>query len=193
MLLTILGLIGIPVLFLPFTFSVSPFKAVSGHGYGDLWRLGLPFFLAILISFGFVRWRFFGKLTQTEGVIGYMAGLGSACVTFSLYFDAGGPPWARSFREAVAVGSPFIVTVLAIWRVWRNRRMGVPMAVCSLICLQAAYLANSVFCLVGFYGGWQIGAWLTLAVSMVYVVQVFLIPLCVTKPSQAEAQRITVR
>jgi hypothetical protein len=53
--------------------------------------------------------------------------------------------------------------------------MGVPMAACSLICLQAAYLANSVFCLIGFYGEWQVGAWLTLLVSVVYALQVLVI------------------
>src|SRR5437899_1510990 len=53
LLLTVVGITGIVGLFLPFTWGKSPVDAVSDK---ELWRLALPFFLAVLASAASIRW-----------------------------------------------------------------------------------------------------------------------------------------
>jgi hypothetical protein len=162
----LVGLAGIVSLFLPFTSDVAPISATIDH---SLWRLALPFSLAVLVSAAFLRRLFTGALSQLECAAGYFAAAGAALVTLSLFVVDFKPSGARDWAS-VAAG---LLTVIAgggiVVRNWRN---DLPHSLNCLVSMQVAYLANSLLCLVAFWGEWQVGAYTVLLTVLVYVADV---------------------
>ncbi len=83
MLLTQVGLIGIVSLFLPFSFGVSPVKAIHDPYF---WRMAAPAFLAVFISYASMRLIVSGLLSGAEKAIAYIVSTASACVTISFSY-----------------------------------------------------------------------------------------------------------
>ena len=157
------GMAGMLALFLPFAFDESPVSAVAGR---EFWRLAFPFFMAVPVSLGYIRWIITGRLSRAERVFGYLAGGLSACVTLSLYFGASRP---SGIRDWISMVVPLVALAAGGLILWRNRRTD---SMNPLVAMQAAYLAHSLLCLISFAGEWQSGAYVTLLPTLYYIAQV---------------------
>jgi len=169
------GLTGIVALFLPFTWGVSPVDAALSRGF---WKIATPFFLSILISGASIRWAVSRSLSRVERWVAYMLSCASAFATLFFVFLPSNP-WPSNAQEWGAWGLPVPVLALGAFAVIRNARFGMLPDLSAVMAMQAAYLANSLFCLVAFWGdwggGWQIGAYFVLVASVIYLVQIVLI------------------
>ncbi len=84
LLIAVSGTAAMAALFFPFTYGVSPAIAVFDE---DIWKLGCPFFLSILVTVVSVRWMISGKLSQPVRAIAYVTSIIMAFVTFSLIIE----------------------------------------------------------------------------------------------------------
>jgi hypothetical protein len=178
------GLSGVAAVFLPFTFNVSPLDAAGtlpflrgdAHFLGGLWRLGVPFSLAILVTVGTFRRIVLGPLTPAELVVGYLAALVAACCFLSLYLPYGNDDPARApsgFSEWFMFLVSWVGSAAGAYLLWRNLRRGVPHAANVISAMQIAYAIVAVFCLVAFASeGWQIGAYLVAVTTLAYMAQI---------------------
>ncbi len=165
LLAALLGLAGIIVLFLPFTGDESPLSAAAGQ----FWRLALPFFLAVLVSLGSLRWIVAGRLSHFEATAGCLASMSAACLTLTLYLQDISP---SDLRDWVSLLVAPIVLIVGGVLVVISRRRGLPLGLTTLMSLQIAYLANCLLCLVAFFGEWQAGAYFALLTALVYLAQI---------------------
>ena len=180
----IVGLAGVAAVFLPFTFNVSPLDAVralpflqgDAHLLGGLWRLGVPFLLAILVTVGTFRRIVLGPLTRAELVVGYLAALVAACCFLSLYLPYGNDDPARApsgFSEWFMFLVSWVGSAAGAYLLWRNLQRGVPHAANIISAMQIVYAIVAVFCMVAFASeGWQIGAYLVAVTTLVYLVHI---------------------
>ena len=168
--LAILGLAGIILIPLPFTYGESPL-AQFGGGLFKEWKLALPYFLAIPATFFTIHWIISGGLSGFESVLGYSAGVVSALVTMSSCL---GIPYKWEPDMWVLLISP-VTLIVGGYMVFRNWRKGLPHGLNAWVWLQVAYLANCLICLMGFWEGLQIGGYLALLTAIVYVFQIILL------------------
>ena len=171
--LTAIGAAGVPAIFLPFTFDLSPF-ATAGQYNMSLWRLSWPFFLPVLITTALIRWLFLKKQSQKEIIAGYIVGGAMLAVTFSGYIK--NYSWPDSLRTQIAFMAPIMILAFGVFIVLKNRRKLIPGPAAAIIVMQVAYLANCLLCLISFIDSWQIAAYLSLATAMAYLAQIILLP-----------------
>jgi hypothetical protein len=182
-LLTVLGLAGIAVPFLPFTMGifsdVSPLDAVKR--YGVFMLLGMPFFLCIFISAASIRWLIWGLFSRAERAIAYLASAAMACLTLSFLLEVivedGLAKIAHEWdaHEWLAFAAPLLIIIIGVFALLKGFRKCASKQFSVLLALQVAYLANCAFCLVGFYPDWLIGAYCSLLTAAVYVLQIALV------------------
>jgi hypothetical protein len=178
------GLAGVAAVFLPFTFNVSPLDAAGTlpflrgdeHFLGGLWRLGVPLFLATLVTAGTFRRVVSGRLTRAELVVGYLAALVAAACLLSIFLDFGSDD-VRSlpsgFIEWFMLAFPWVGSAAGVYLLRRNSRAGVPDAANTIAAMQIVYVIVAVFCLVIYASsGWQTGAYLVAVTTLVYLVQI---------------------
>ena len=164
--LTIAGLSGIASIFLSFTWGVSPLEATFET---DLWFLGAPSLLTIVISASLIRWNLTGRLSLLEQIITYLMGLSMIAVVIRAYFamlQGSSEVMPHIFSASSLIAGIFLVV--------RNHRIGKFRALSPIMLMQTACLGNGIFCLIGFWGswgGWQIGAYFTLVTVIVYAAQ----------------------
>jgi hypothetical protein len=164
--LTLIGAIGIPALFLPFVFDATPAKAIFDQ---QVWQLALPGFLSPLIVGGSVRWIVFGTLSRLERAVAYILGAGAVAAMLSGYFFKFTRP--SGAQEWLTWILPPVVLCLGAYLL----RAAPSKEFKPVMAMQMAYLANAVLCLVGFWGDWQIGAYCVLVASSMFVLQIVLI------------------
>ena len=189
--LTIAGLSGIASIFLSFTFDISPFTALDYDsssflfGVGDfspessneLWVLGAPFLLSVVISASLIRWNLTGRLSLLEQTIIYLIGLSLMAIVIMTNFIAMADVvmdfdmTSFTFKEMMAFIFSAGFLIAGIFLVIRNHRLGKFKNLSPIMLMQTAYLGNAMFCLIGFWGNWQIGAYFTLATVIVYAAQ----------------------
>jgi len=167
LLLTAVGMTGIVGLFLPFTYGTSPVDAVADK---ELWRLAVPFFLAVLASAASIRWVISGSFSGRERAIGYVVSATMAGVTLSLWF----PGRPATMQEWIALVSPVPILALGVYFLVRNSRMEPARKFNPVMAIQIAYLANAVLCLIMFFGGWERGAYCALVAALAFVLQIVL-------------------
>ena len=169
LLLTVAGITGIVALFLPFTWGKSPVDAVSDK---ELWRLALPFFLAVLASAASIRWVISGSFSRLERTIAYVVSASMVGVTLSRWF-----PWEdrpATILEWLGAVSPELILALGGYFLIRNSRMGPSRNFNPVMAIQIAYLANAVLCLIAFFGDWELGAYCVLVAVLAFVLQIIL-------------------
>jgi hypothetical protein len=170
--LTIAGLSGIASIFLSFTADVSPFEAAFDK---DLWIVGAPFLLAVVISAYVIRWNLTGRSSLLEQIIAYLIGLSMMAVVISTIIRG------LFVGEWMTVIFSASFLIAGIFLVIRNHRLGKFENLSPVMLMQTAYLGNGVICLIsfcrgvlgagGFGEGWQIGAYFTIAAVIVYAAQ----------------------
>ena len=178
--LLILGIPSILLLFLPYTFDVSPWATISSKAWGGLplSLLGGPFFLSIPILIAQTRMllkRPFSKGERaTYRVLAYAAlaaGLPLLGGTFS----------EQGFsRENIQMSFVWgIPCAAAIWMITLSAKRLNPEEATTVM-LQAAWLPNAVLCAIAYWGneffpnGWQIGAYLAAFTIVLYAVEITL-------------------
>jgi len=179
--LSIAGLTGIAVLFLPFTFDISPLTALQEQSY---WKIAAPAFLAVFISFAAVRWIISGSFSKAEVVIAYIVSTASAFETLSFLYQIIRETWPPSEFEVTlifVIVIPLLVLLSGSWLVISKLKHKISRDYCPIIALQVAYLADCLMCLIlfcpffdDFFTGWQIGAWFSIATAVIYLVQIYL-------------------
>lgn len=170
LLLTLVGMIGIAGLFLPFTEGVSPVAAALD---GAFWKLALPFFLAILASAASIRWVISGSFSGLEWAIAYVVSASMVGVTLSVSFPFESRP--ANIQEWVATLSPYAIVALGLYFLIRNSRIGSSREFNPVLAIQIAYLANAALCLMGFFGDWQLGAYCALVAVLAFALQIVLV------------------
>ena len=186
LIVAIVGLAGVPAVFLPFTSDTSPLKVAAqfpllrqgpaDYFLGGLWRLGVPLMLAILVTAGTFRWVVSERLTRAERVAGYLAALVAAACFLSIFFtygsdDAQSAP--SGFIEWFMVALPWVASAAGAYLLRRNSRAGVPDAVNVIAAMQIVYVSVAVICLAAYASsGWQIGAYLVAVTTLVYLVHI---------------------
>jgi hypothetical protein len=170
--LTLVGMIGIAGLFLPFAQGVSPVAAVSD---GALWRLAFPFFLAILASAASIRWAISGSFSGLERAVAYIVSAAMVGVTLTLSMSFSFQSQPEEIHEWVAMLGPYPIVALGLYFLIRNSRIGSSREFNPVLAIQVAYLANAVFCLMGFLGDWQPGAYCALVAALAFALQIVLV------------------
>lgn len=168
LLLTVVGMTGIAGLFLPFTFRTSPVEASTT----ELWRLAVPFFLAVLASAASIRWVVSGSFSGSERAIAYVVSASMVCVTLSLWFPFKDGP--ATIQEWLALVSPVPILGLGAYLLIRNPRMGPSRKFNPVMAIQIAYLTNAVLCLIAFFGDWELGAYCVLVAALAFLLQIVL-------------------
>jgi hypothetical protein len=174
--LTLVGVAGIPATFLPFVWDVSPVKALLGRGAEGVGWIAAPFFLAPLVTLLLIRWIAAGPLSRRERVFAWVVGVAAAASASELFAEglvraiaglddapSGSADWVTFGILALALPA----LVLAI----RARRI-LPDTNAALMVMQAIYAANAIACLWVFSDArYQTGAYLSMVTSGAYVVQ----------------------
>ena len=195
--LTIAGLSGIASIFLPFTpgfmeslTSAGLFKGVSPidvvaelmrnftsvirdaieGSTGDyimvIGLMGIPFLLSVFISASLIRWNLTGRSSLLEQIITYLIGLSMMAVVIRAYFAM-----LQDSSEVMPHIFSASSLIAGIFLVVRNHRIGKFRNLSPIMLMQTAYLGNGIFCLIGFWRSWEIGAYFGLATVIVYAAQ----------------------
>jgi len=78
---------------------------------------------------------------------------------------------SEAMMEVIILASSLSSLIAGIFLVIRNYRLGEFKNLSPIMLMQTAYLGNTIFCLIAFWGDWQIGAYFTLATVIVYAAQ----------------------
>jgi hypothetical protein len=166
-LLTVAGMTGIAGLFLPFTWGKSPVDAAS---YKELWRLALPFFLAVFASAASIRWVVSGSFSGLERAIAYVVSTLMVGVTLSIWFSLG-----PTSQEWLAIIIPGSILASGVYFLIRNSRTGPSRQFNPVMAIQVAYLAHAVLCVIGYLGRWELGAYCVLVAALAFLLQIILV------------------
>jgi hypothetical protein len=184
LMVAIVGLAGVASIFLPFAYAVSPLDAVGTlpflrgdeHFLEGLWRLGVPFLLAILVTVETIRWVVSERITRVECLVGYLAALVAAACLLSLLF-AYGSDNAQSapsgFIEWFMVAFPWAGLAAGVYLLRKNSRAGVPDAANTVAAMQIVYVIVAIICLATYASsGLQIGGYLVAVTTVAYMTQI---------------------
>jgi hypothetical protein len=179
-LLLMLGMPSIALLFLPYTYNVSPWTTISSKIWGDysLSQLGGPFFLSIPVLIAQTRVLFkqpFSKGEKAAYRVLAFAALAPAFALVVLSFKQG-----RSSKDLIEmIFAWWIPCAAAIWMVILSAKRLNPEEATTVM-LQAAWLPNAILCAIAYWGGdlfpsgWQIGAYLAAFTIVLYTVEITL-------------------
>ena len=200
----LLFLPGVAACFLTFTQGTSPFDVVIifaeglwefwGELLGDFWGQGwqilamaVPFFLAFPILWAKSRAVFASRINKFEIIAFYISALlaliaecylvvALSCVSlfFSLMDSIAGyiPDWGEILQFACIFVVPLIVGLAYVLALLRKR---ISHNITSVICMELAWIVNTIFCVMVFWGGLKIGAWMAVFAGAVYLVDIKLL------------------
>jgi hypothetical protein len=184
-LLTVLGLAGIPALFLPFYFNTSPVDTFLDDSDSERWLLGLPFFLAPFAVAASWRWIVAGSLSRGWRIVGLGLGLAAsmAVITASYLitsalshlFDSGPPGPPNTLLGWIMLAIPVMTLLAGGFLLHRNSRDVRSREFNPVLSMQTAYVAHALFFLILFSGEWQSGAYFVLVTTIAFIVQPVLI------------------
>jgi hypothetical protein len=166
--LTLASLTGTAGVFLPFTWDVSPLRAIQ-----PLPQLALPALLAPLATAGAIRWLISGSLSKVESIIAYFASASMMVLSLSVWLS-GEPARRFDLHDLVTLSIHFLTFALGIGALIWNWRIG-SRQFSPVMSIQAIYVAHVAMCLAGFFGYWEVGAYLILVAALVFATQVVLV------------------
>jgi len=172
--LTVLGLSGVVLIFLPFLGSEVPGEVfLDGlDELGLLTLLGPCVVLPFLISAGYLRWLLTGGLSRWESGLGYALAL-IVVVLLSLSIIQGW--WESDFTAGLVYAFLALGLAAGTWFIIQHLRHGPPLALTALVAMQLAYLPFALGWLVaddfGLIVYMSMGAYLALVTVIVYTAQ----------------------
>lgn len=172
-----LGIPAIVLLFLPYTFGISPWEAARRWNDSIFQPqsalLGLPFFLSVLVFVVEAQLFLKKSLPKTERaicqILAYAAlACGLLLVTLGIRDDGFNEEAIQLF---LIFGIPCLIAVSLIFLA---RRLGPEKA--ALVTMRAAWLPNAITCGIAFWAaGWQIGAYLAAFSIVIYAGEITLL------------------
>ena len=165
--LLVLAIPSIVLLFLPYASGVSPWMTVSTESWRGFSLLGGPFFLSIPILVAQVRVLLKRHFSKGERVTYRLL----ACAALA----AGSPLLVGGFSKEniLPIASWSIPCAAAVGMIILSARKLTPEAATTLA-LRAAWLPNAILCAIGYWDGWQIGAYLAALTIVLYTVEITL-------------------
>ena len=167
----LVSMAGVAAIWLSFAWSTSPAKALTD---GDLWYLATPFLLAIPIAAARIWVLFNGGLPRgaqwgARALAGCAVGVFAVFIVGGLRDDWPGGDLERWLMLLVplAIAAGWVVLVLR----WRPGP-GAAQAAEAIALMEAAFLVNAAFCLIGLASEREIGWYVTLAVSAAFAAHV---------------------
>jgi len=175
--IAVAALAGVPAIWLPFVYRITPASALFDNGFFRLWPLAWPHLLAIPIAVALVRWAASGRLSNAERWCGRAFAAGACCVTGSLFVEAlFDGNWPSSAGDWMAFLVPLAMLAGgAAMAVWALRAGRAPGGLDAIVMMEMAYLPNVVLCVQAATGGGehlQIGAYVVLLTSAAYSIHV---------------------
>jgi hypothetical protein len=168
--LMVLGALGLPALFLPFTLNTSPHRALMDWG---LWRVTLPAYLVVFILPATKRWLTVGAMSRLARVIGYALAVAAALLIFLSYMHF--TAWPENPVQWVAAVGPLLILGFGARVLVGNLRPGRPTAYGPILALQVVYIANAMLGLGASFPDWQVGAYCIVITIMAYALQIDLV------------------
>ena len=180
----LLALPGVAAILLPFSEGVSPMKVIMEVGgaasrtfAADYIWMAIPFFVAMTI----LDWQLARARANPVGWQRVFMGHATAVAAIASVL-------VTTFRvssESLAEASPAVLPALAAIVVYgalvarclgRNRPANETVGVA----MNSAYLPNAILCLAAFrradmFGGWQVGAYMTLVACVCSIIQIVLV------------------
>ena len=171
--LLILGIPSIALLFLPYTFGVSPWATVSSESWRGMFSLlGGPFFLSIPILIA--QTRVLLKRPFSKGERATYRVLAYAALAAGLPLLGGTFSEQGFSRENIQMSFVWgIPCAAAIWMMILSARKLNPEEA-TTVALQAAWLPNAILCAIAYWRDWQIGAYLAAFTIVLYAVEITL-------------------
>ena len=172
--LLILAIPSVVLLFLPYTFGVSPWATVSSGRWNcglPLALLGGPFFLSIPILIAQTRVILKRRFSMGERATYWLlacAGLVAGLAFLGVIFNA------EAFRQAPIESSLIFIPYAAAVRMMIQSARKIHPEDAATVALQAAWLPNAIYCAIGFRDGWEIGARLAAFTIVLYTVEIAL-------------------
>lgn len=180
--LLVLGIPSIALLFLPFTFGVSPWRTlispdgwVSTTGFFSLPPLALvggPFFLSIPILVA--QTRLLLKRPFSKGERATYRLLAWAALAAGLAFLGDGLKMQGFSQRFVHSSLTWLIPFAAAVWMMILCAMRLDPEEAATVTMQAAWLPNAIFCAIGFWNGWEIGAYLAAFTAVLYTVEITL-------------------
>jgi len=194
--IAVVALVGVPAIWLPFAYRITPASALFDDGFFRLWPLAWPYLLAIPIAVALVRWAVSGRLSNAERWGGRLFAVSAWCVTGSFFAE---PVSHGHWGDLTAFFVPLAIlaggAALALWAL-RSRRA--PDGLDAIVLMEMAYLPNVALCVQAATGNsepLQVGAYAVLLTAGVYVIHILAV--LATRPApqpftgmQAEASRV---
>jgi len=184
--IAVVALVGVPAIWLPFAYSISPASALFDDGFFRLWPMAWPHLLAIPIAVALFRWVARGRLSNAGRWCGRILAAGAWCVTGSLFvepFFHGN--WPSSAGDWIAFLVPLAMLAGGAAFAVRALRSGrTPDGLDAIVLMEMAYFPNVALCVQAATGGGehlQIGAYAVLLTSVVYVIHILAVH--VTRPA----------
>ncbi len=173
--LTVIGLSGIILSFVPFTYDAKPYDVIFGGRVAlvevqDFWLLVAPcFFLPILVSMGYVLWLITGRLPRWTMLASYVFAALFMCSSLAgfIYIDDSFDPINLAMIVLFAL-SFTIVGWLSIRGIRQHSTAG------GLVAMQGVYAIQMTFWVMFALGDFQIGAWLAVISLPAYLAQIAL-------------------
>ncbi len=171
--LTVIGLSGIILSFVPFTSGVAPYDVILNALIDDLdfWLLVAPcVFLPILVSMGYVLWLITGRLPRWTMLASYVFAALFMCSSLAgfIYIDDSFDPYVLAMIVLFAL-SFTIVGWLSIRGIKQHFTAG------GLVAMQGVYAIQMTYwVLVALDYDFQIGAWLAVISLPAYLAQIAL-------------------
>ena len=170
--LTVIGLSGIILSFVPFTSGVVPYEGILESPIDDFWLLVAPcVFLPIPVSMGYVLWLITGRLPRWTMLASYVFAALFMCSSLAgfiyIYIDDSFDPYVLAMNVLFAL-SFTIVGWLSIRGIKQHSTAG------GLVAMQGVYAIQMTFWVMFALDDFEIGAWLAVISLLAYLAQIAL-------------------
>jgi hypothetical protein len=172
--LTVIGLSGIILSFVPFTSGIAPYEVILDEPFVDLglWFLVAPcVFLPILVSMGYVLWLITGRLPRWTMLASYVLAALFMCSSLAgliyIYIDNSFDPNVLAMIVLFAL-SFTIVGWLSIRGIKQHSTAG------GVVAMQGVYAIQMTFWVMVALDDFEIGAWLAVISLLAYLAQIAL-------------------
>jgi hypothetical protein len=170
--LTVIGLSGIILSFVPFTSGIAPYEVIFDEQFFDfdLRVLVAPcVFLPILVSMGYVLWLITGRLPRWTMLASYVLAALFMCSSLAgfiyIYIDNSFDPNVLAMIVLFAL-SFSIVGWLSIRGIKQHSTAG------GLVAMQGVYAIQMTFWVMVALDDFEIGAWLAVITLLAYLAQI---------------------
>jgi hypothetical protein len=175
--LTAVGALGIPAIFLPFAWDESPWSVITDGAelIGAYKVLAWPFVLCVPVTAAGVLWLAGGSFSRISRAIAFLLSAVVVVLTLSLYFTQ--EMHLDDVQDWVSYSLPLLSLGLGAAALVRMTKSpnSAARSYAPILAMQAAYLPSCLLCLSSFVQDLQPGGYCALAVSAAFIVQIVMV------------------